>query len=172
MNDAASYQHGGEVWRRHRFGSKIEMFFWLYFGELGRGCCFYLCLPFFLFFTVLHLKCLLRYYLCMPAQSCPILCDPKNCSPPDSSIHGIFLTRMLEWVAVFSSRGSSQPKIEPAPPESPALTGGFFFFFFKSLSHLGSPRHYPYGGVKKLVQQDSGLMGRNVWRWYESLEVT
>ena len=66
-------------------------------------------------------------------------------------------------------------RIEPASPESPALAGGFFFFsffFFKSLSHLGSPRHYPYGGVKKLVQQDSGLRGRNVWRWYESLEVT
>ena len=37
------------------------------------------------------------------AQSCPTLCDPTDCSPPGSSIHGIFQARVLEWVAsVFS----------------------------------------------------------------------
>ena len=44
------------------------------------------------------------------AQSCPTLCDPMNCSPPGSSVHGIFLARILEWVAISSSRGSSQPR--------------------------------------------------------------
>ena len=34
------------------------------------------------------------------AQSCPTLCDPMNYSPPDSSIHGIFQARILEWVAI------------------------------------------------------------------------
>ena len=34
------------------------------------------------------------------AQSCPVLCDPMDCSPPDSSIHGILQAGMLEWVAV------------------------------------------------------------------------
>ena len=34
-------------------------------------------------------------------------CDPMDCSPPDSSIHGIFQARILEWVAIFYSRGSS-----------------------------------------------------------------
>ena len=38
------------------------------------------------------------------------LCDPKDCSPPGSSIHGIFQTRILEWVAISFSRGSSQPR--------------------------------------------------------------
>ena len=44
------------------------------------------------------------------AQSCPTLCDPVDCSPPGSSIHGILQARILEWVAIFFSRGSSQPR--------------------------------------------------------------
>ena len=42
------------------------------------------------------------------AQSCPTLCDPMDCSPPGSSVHGIFQVRVLEWVAISFSRGSSQ----------------------------------------------------------------
>ena len=44
------------------------------------------------------------------AQSCPSLCDPMYCSPPGSSIHGIFQTRVLEWVAISFSRLSSWPR--------------------------------------------------------------
>ena len=40
-------------------------------------------------------------------QSHPTLCDPMDCSPPGSSIHGIFQARVLEWVAIPFSRGSS-----------------------------------------------------------------
>ena len=43
-------------------------------------------------------------------QSCPTLCDPTDCSPPSSSIHGILQARLLEWVAMLSSRGSSWPR--------------------------------------------------------------
>ena len=43
-------------------------------------------------------------------QSCPTLCDPMDCSPPSSSVHGILQARILEWVAMPSSRGSSQPR--------------------------------------------------------------
>ena len=57
------------------------------------------------------------------AQSCPTLCDLMDSSPPDSSVHGIFLARILEWVTISSSRGSSQARIELL---SPALAGGFF----------------------------------------------
>ena len=42
------------------------------------------------------------------AQSCPTLCDPMDCSLPGSSIHGIFQARVLEWVAISFTRGSSQ----------------------------------------------------------------
>ena len=44
------------------------------------------------------------------AQSCPTLCNPVDCSPPGSSVYGIFQARILEWVATPSSRGSSQPR--------------------------------------------------------------
>ena len=43
------------------------------------------------------------------AQSCPTLCDPKSCSLPGFSVHGILQARILEWVAIAFSRGSSQP---------------------------------------------------------------
>ena len=43
-------------------------------------------------------------------QSYPILCDPVDCSPPGSSIHGILQARVLEWVAISFSWGSSQPR--------------------------------------------------------------
>ena len=43
-------------------------------------------------------------------QSCPTLCDPMDCSLPGFSIHGIFQARILEWVAISFSRGSSQPR--------------------------------------------------------------
>ena len=43
-------------------------------------------------------------------QSCLILCNPMDCSLPGSSIHGIFQARILEWVAISFSRGSSWPR--------------------------------------------------------------
>ena len=43
-------------------------------------------------------------------KSSPNFCDPMDCSMPGSSIHGISRARMLEWVAIFSSRRSSQPR--------------------------------------------------------------
>ena len=39
------------------------------------------------------------------AQSCPTLCDPMDCSPPGSSVHGIFQARVLEWGAIASMAG-------------------------------------------------------------------
>ena len=44
------------------------------------------------------------------AQSCPVLCDLVDCSPPSSSVHGILQARILEWVAMPFSRGSSPPR--------------------------------------------------------------
>ena len=43
-------------------------------------------------------------------QSLPTLLDPMDCSPPGSSVHGLLQTRILGWVAISSSRGSSQPR--------------------------------------------------------------
>ena len=43
-------------------------------------------------------------------QSRPTLCDPMDCSPPGTSIHGIFQARVLEWVAISFSRGCCWPR--------------------------------------------------------------
>ena len=61
-------------------------------------------------------------------QPCPILCDPMDCSPPGSSVHGILQVGILDWVAISSSRGLPDSGIEP---ESPALAGSSL-----PLSHL------------------------------------
>ena len=56
---------------------------------------------------------LFMFTLCMCAkslQSCLMLCDPLDCSPPGSSVCGILQARILEWVAMPSSQGSSQPR--------------------------------------------------------------
>ena len=76
------------------------------------------------------------------AQSCPILCDPMDCSLPGSSVHGILQVRILEWVAMPPQGDLPNPGIEPRSPalqvdflqseqpEKPKdLIGQFFFFF-------------------------------------------
>ena len=54
-------------------------------------------------------------------QSCLTLCDPVDCSPPGSSVHGILQARILEWVDMPSSRGLPNPGIELHLPVSSAL---------------------------------------------------
>ena len=50
-------------------------------------------------------------YVCvLVTQSCLTFCDLMDCSPPDSSVRGILQARILEWVAISFSRGSSQPR--------------------------------------------------------------
>ena len=64
-------------------------------------------LPFFFLFFCFHMLSFsntvpLEY---MRAQSCPTLCNPLDCSRPGSSVHGISQARILEWVAISSSKG-------------------------------------------------------------------
>ena len=56
-------------------------------------------------------------------QSCPTPCDSMDCSPPGSSVHEIFQARILEWVAIYFSRGSSQPRDQTWV----SCTAGIFF---------------------------------------------
>ena len=76
----------------------------------------------------------LKLYVCSHAQSCPTLCEPIDCSPPDSSAHGIFQATILEWVAISCSRKSSQPDLEPESPASLASQADSLL-----LSHQRSP---------------------------------
>ena len=67
-------------------------------------------------------------------QSWLTLCDPINSSPPGFSVHGIFRARILEWVAISSSRGSSWPRDWTHVSCVSALAGGLYHW-----CHLGSP---------------------------------
>ena len=58
-----------------------------------------------------------------------------DCSPPGSSVHGIFLARILEWIAISSSRGSLQPRDLP-------------------LNQLGSPILYLISTNNSKVRKD------------------
>ena len=59
-------------------------------------------------------------------QLCPTLCDPVDYSRPQSSVHGILQERILEWVAVPSTREFPDPEIERVSLMSLALADGFF----------------------------------------------
>ena len=60
-------------------------------------------------------------------QSCPTLCNPMDCSPPGFSVHGILPAKILEWVAIFFSRGSFQPR------------GGIWVFCIAGRCERGKP---------------------------------
>ena len=65
-------------------------------------------------------------YACTHAkspQSCLSFCNPVDCSPPSSSVHVIFQARLLEWVAMPFSRGSSQPRDQTLVSYPPSLAG-------------------------------------------------
>ena len=79
---------------------------------------------------------------CLRAQSCLTLCDPMDCSPPGSSVHGVLQTTRLEWVAISYSRGSSHPGITPT---SPALAGSFF-----TTEPPGTPKEAASSGLPRL----------------------
>ena len=58
------------------------------------------------------------------AQSCPTLCDPMDCSPSGSSIHGILQARILQWLSFLSPGDLPNPGVEPRSPalQADALT--------------------------------------------------
>ena len=58
-------------------------------------------------------------------QPCLTLCDPLDCSPPGGSVRGIIQARILEWVAMPSSRGSSRPRDQTSISYVSALTVQF-----------------------------------------------
>ena len=87
----------------------------------GRGvcvCCWTMLFP-------CYPLCYHWYVSALVTQSYLTLCDPLDCSLPGSSIHGILQGRILEWVAIPFSRGSSQPGMEPGSPAMQEDSLGF-----------------------------------------------
>ena len=64
--------------------------------------------------------------VCSFTQSCLTLCDLMGYSPPGYSVHGIFPARILEWIAISSSRDLPDPVTKLVSPVSPASAGRFF----------------------------------------------
>ena len=56
---------------------------------------------------------IVHVHACSVAKSYPALFDIMDCRPPGSAVHRIFHARMLEWFAISSSRGTSQPRNQP-----------------------------------------------------------
>ena len=73
-------------------------------------------------FVNTHTHTLIHSCCCLVTKSYLTLCDPMDCSPPVSSVHGISQARILEWVAIPCCKGSSQPRDQT--PVS--FTGRFF----------------------------------------------
>ena len=71
----------------------------------------------------LCLRILSLIFSFMCAHSCPSLSNPMDCSPPGSSVHGIFQARILEWVAISFLGDLPNPGIKPM---SLTLAGRFF----------------------------------------------
>ena len=87
-----------------------------------------------------HLKPNLSYSPQCPCvqaivQSCLTLCDSMDYSPPGSSVHGILWARILEWLAMPSSRGSSWPRDQTHVSCGSCISGGFFTAEPGSLGH-------------------------------------
>ena len=81
-----------------------------------------------------------------------------DCSPPGSSVHGIFQARILEWVAISFSRGSFQPRDQTLSPVAPALLANSLL-----LSHPGKPSFFLQ--VPRSIQNLSPL---KMAKYYES----
>ena len=99
-------------------------------GSCLASSLFYLYLPSSSFFTfplfasLLALICLKGQHWCVLSHFGHIqLCNPVDCSPPDSSVHGILQARILEWVAMPSPRGSSRSRHQT---RGPCIAGRFF----------------------------------------------
>ena len=75
---------------------------------------------------------------CLVTKLYLTLCDPIDGGPPDSSVHGISQARILEWVAIPYSRGSSQPRDQTCVS---CIVGGFFTTKWCLIAKLSPYRH-------------------------------
>ena len=81
-----------------------------------------------------HLACVRAKSL----QLCPTLCNFMDSSPPDSSVCGILQGRILEWVVMLSSRGSSRPR-----DQNPVSCGCCLVVGFLTTEPIGKPHRAP-----------------------------
>ena len=86
--------------------------------------------------------------LCLVTQLCPSLCDPMDCSPPGFSVHGILQVRILQWVVMPFSRGSSQSRDRTQVFH----TAGGFFTIWATREDMTEPSKTARDGPPKGLQ--------------------
>ena len=89
-------------------------------------------------------------------ESCLTLCNPMDQSPPGSSVHGILQPRILEWVAMPSSRGSSWPRDWTQVSCISCIAGEFFHRW----ASQGSPQHstIPLKSIQVVAYTNSSFL--------------
>ena len=97
------------------------------------------------------LYCIYIFNVCLVTHSCLTLCDPLDCSPPGSSVHGIFQARILEWVEYWKSLGNlPNSRIKP---ESPALQVDSLLLRHQG-SHICNTSGIKLQDIKRLKSQE------------------
>ena len=112
------------------------------------------------------------------AQSCPTLCNPMDCSRPGSSVHGILQARILEWVAISFSRGTSRPRdwthasclaggfFTTEPPGKPEQRSGMLLNILQCTEYHSPPptKAYPVQNVSNHEAEQHGPEMFHIWR--------
>ena len=99
-------------------------------------------------------------YSVLVTQSCPTLWNPMDCSPPGSSVHEIFQARILEWVAMPFSRGSSQPRDRTLVS---CIAGGFSTVWPTRESHYSWYLLPVKAWGRERVKESDGWRGSSGW---------
>ena len=97
-------------------------------------------------------------YTCVLAQSCPTLCHPMDCSLPGSSTHGILQARLLKWVAISYSRGSSQYRDRTQVSCDSCIDRWILY----QLCHMGSSKNTGEGSLsllQRIFQTQESMRG-------------
>ena len=117
--NATSFPCKFRIWEDRYFIGETEKFNGILYFQSTRVNHFK---TIYLFIQNLHIWLYFsRLCVCGLTLSCLTLCEPLGCSQTASSVQGIFQARILEWIAIFSSRGSSQPSDRTHVSVSPAL---------------------------------------------------
>ena len=103
--------------------------------------------------VISHFECVSKSHVCVLGHV--RLFDSLDCSPPGSSVHRISQTRILEWVVISFSRGSTRIWDRTSCPVSPALAGRFYHcatWEARGLSktQIAEPHHHHSGGPESL----------------------
>ena len=101
---------------------------------------------------------------------CPTLCDPMDCSLSSSSVHGIFQARVLEWIAISFSKGSSLPRNRTQISSIAGIRfyrlshqGSHFFFKKKNFKCILSVNIYFRHQFKKKIRNENQWSLSTIW---------